>query len=120
MAGRSFPPRSSDQGLSSPSDFGSTAPAYDDELDQDTPGTDGSGVNTPESLRYHDEERRCDMCQHFGPANECEVLKQPVSPQGACEAYRAATPGESRADDDDFDDSGEESYAPVGGYDSDS
>lgn len=119
MAGRSFPP--SDQGLSSPSAFGST-PASADELDQDTPGTDGSRVNTPESLRYHDEERRCDMCQHFGPANECEVLEQPVSPQGACEAYRAATPGESRPGDDadDFDDSGEESYSPAGGYDSDS
>jgi hypothetical protein len=77
---------------------------------------------SPESLHYHDEERRCDMCQNFGAGNECSVLKQPVSPQGACDAFEAFDGATRESGDDtdgDFDDSGEESYSPVGGgYDS--
>jgi hypothetical protein len=90
--------------------------ADDTGLDDDSP----NAGQTPESLHYHDQERRCDMCQHFGPANECSVLKQPVSPQGACDAFETFEAGESGDDTDgDFDDSGEESFAPVaGGYDS--
>jgi hypothetical protein len=82
--------------LGAPSDIGAAAPPPT--ADPDAPPA--SGHVTPEAVHYHDEEQRCDGCDHFGSGNQCSVLKMPVSPEGGCNAFRAGA-GEAESDRDE-------------------
>lgn len=109
-------PVATDDDMAPPSDFESS------DLPNMHPAGPGAGV-TPESVKYHEQAQRCDLCQNLGQDNQCSVLKQEVSPEGGCDAF---TPGsqpqggddddmDDDTEDDDFDDSDEESYSPLDG-----
>jgi hypothetical protein len=107
MAASRFPtPTQSADDLGAPSDFGagplprsSSRVPLDDEEEAEPSAADA--LVTPEALNFHDDEQRCDMCQHFGRAGQCAVLKMPVPPEGGCNAFRNGAGDEEEGEDED-------------------
>ena len=112
--GRPKPGSNLGSDLGSPSDFGTpnrtptpgrrTTPA-DDDLDADQDQLTGATPAVPpEAVHYHDEEQRCELCQHFGQDGQCAVLQMPVQAEGGCNAFSAQDADQHEDQDMDADD----------------
>jgi hypothetical protein len=66
----------------------------EDQEPEDQGGGNGAGTApSPESLHYHDDLQRCDMCTHFGQDGHCDMLQRTVQAEGGCAAYDAMEQG---------------------------